>query len=258
MASARTVLIAFSVAVLGGAIITLTSMAGTSAATSPDAVGRPECDGAGTPAARRAVPPIATYDEELQRLKVRIHALTRRVERTPQSWLALEHLAATYMERARLTGGFTDLAEAERILAGAFDLAGEGAGPFLTRARLHYAVHRFEKASEDLTDAEKRALIPDPMRAEIAGLRADLAFLSGRIPDALRGFQRAIELHPTMPAYFRLGHYFWKTGDFDRAGRILQKGVKLFRAAEAGSPGFFLPAQEIDPTCRYRRAPDWP
>jgi len=172
--------------------------------------GRPTPD-AGTP----AQPP--TYTEVLAEIDRDIAFWSERSEREPRLWLARTRLADEFLRRARLTGDFDDYAAAQQAIARAFDQAPVGAGPFLSRARLHFALHRLDGAESDLQAEQRRVVMDDRLRAAIVGMRADLAFHRGQYEAALSGYRESLRLHRSVDGLCRLAHYQWKTGDFDGA-----------------------------------------
>ena len=172
-------------------------------------------------------PELATtetgYDRELRTLDERIER-----ERDLSGWKALERIAQLQIERARLTGDYDDYAAAEGTLAQAFELAPAGSGPLLTRARLHYTLHRMPEARADVAQVKARPLMTPAERRGVADLEAAIAFQSGAYGAALAGCSAAEG--SSYAADAQLAVYHWKTGDFDAAHELLA-------AAEAGYHG---------------------
>lgn len=148
--------------------------------------------------------PAVDYTQQVQLLDSWVTDLAARTRRDPRSWLAWESLANTYRERALFTGTTMDLARAEEALARSFAVAGPGAGPFLSRARLQASLHRFAAAEADLTLAEGEIALDVREAAGIAALRATIAFQNGRYAQAFAAWERSLNLFPTPTAMFAL------------------------------------------------------
>ncbi|MEO5730510.1 MAG: hypothetical protein ABI134_32405, partial [Byssovorax sp.] len=181
----------------------------------------------------------ARYEDELARLDSTLTAMRKRAEKMPRSWTAQETVAGLHMQRARLSGTPEDYARAEEFIRCAFAIAGEGAGPFLSRANLHFTLHRLDQVEPDLQAIERRGRLDNPTRAAVIGLRADVAFQRGDYPAALTGFRRALSLHESPEGLFRLALYEWKTGDLEGAARRLDAAASLYHGPSAQMRAFF-------------------
>lgn len=164
------------------------------------------------------------FADELAAIDRRIAAHRARADAT-KGWLVRASIAEDYLERARLSGDYDDYAAAEAALAEAFQGAPAGAGPFMTRAQLHFTLHRLDQAAADLEAAEKKLLLSDRERAQIVGLRADLAFQRGDAAAALAGFEAALAADRTSTALSRMALYRWKTGDFEAADALYAEAL---------------------------------
>jgi tetratricopeptide (TPR) repeat protein len=163
-----------------------------------------------------------SYAEAVTKLDQAIASRTRFAEGNASRALHLEALVGMYIARAALTGDYEDYERAERLLDEAFELSRRGGGPLLARARLHLTLHRVERAGADLERAE------DPLglvtnRAEILGLRGDVHFYSGRYEEARNAYGEAHRIERRPETGYRLSLYFWKTGDYPRAERLLSE-----------------------------------
>ncbi|MEZ4385890.1 MAG: tetratricopeptide repeat protein, partial [Nannocystaceae bacterium] len=174
-----------------------------------------------------------TYADELARVDARIAAIEARAEVTGPSWLTLETLAGAQQERAQLTGDYDDYAAAEATLAEAFALAGGETGPWMTRARLHFTLHRLDAAIADLDKMSERFFIDDRQQAAIDGLRADIAFQRGDYGVALAEFLRIADAKPNVTSLARLATYRWKTGDFDGADALYKRALESYDGTAA-------------------------
>ncbi len=138
-------------------------------------------------------------------------------------WLLHESVARSYLERARLSGNYSDYVAADAALKRAFAVAAPGTGPHLVRAQLDFRMHRLAEAERQLTLIEGYA-IPSPPdeRAEILGMRGDIAFYRGNLKAALQLYEEADRVSPGT-ATFRRAIYAMKTGDFERAERYFDQ-----------------------------------
>jgi len=171
--------------------------------------------------------PVA-YVDTLAALDLRISAIRDRAASTEPSWLTLQTLADALGERAHLTGDYDDYAAAEAVFAQAFTVAAEGSGPFMSRAQLHFTLHRLAPALADLETASKRINLNDDEQAAIDGLRADIAFQRGDYPSASAEFERLAAAKPGLSTQSRLATYRWKTGDFDGADALYAETLRSY------------------------------
>lgn len=102
--------------------------------------------------------PTKQHADELARIDQEIAATSRRAEAHPHGWLVLDRLAGLHLGRARLSGELDDYAKAEAALERAFTVAGEDAGPHLTRIALNFTLHRLDRVAADLKHVEKYAI----------------------------------------------------------------------------------------------------
>ena len=160
----------------------------------------------------------SSYSDALARMDSVITDAEGQVAAADDQWLLHENVARHYVERARLSGSYDDYATADASLKRAFAVAAPGTGPHLVRAQLDFRMHRLADAERQLTLIEGYA-IPSPPdeRAEILGMRGDIAFYRGDLPTALRLYEEADRVSPGT-ATFRRAIYAMKTGDFKSAG----------------------------------------
>lgn len=229
--------VSFSVLIAGGSACKGASEPGGEPATGASKPA-PVADARSTPttAVVDEVPlpssPVA-YADELAEIDRRIEGIQARVEATAPAWLTLQTLADALSERAHLSGDYDDYAAAEAALAKAFELAPEGSGPRMSRARLHFTLHRVGAALEDLEAAAKRINLKKHEQAAIDGLRADIAFQRGDYEAARAEFERLAEAAPGMGATSRLATYRWKTGDFDGADALYLEALRSYTGTAA-------------------------
>lgn len=167
------------------------------------------------------------YADELAAVDERIKAHRARADATT-GWPVLASLADDYLERARLTGDYDDYAAAEAALKEAFGRAVDGGGPLFTRAQLHFTLHRLAEASADLERLSKKVVIDDRERANLDGLRADIAFQRGDMPAALAGYEAALAAKRSSTALARMALYRWKLGDHEGADALYAEAYDAY------------------------------
>jgi tetratricopeptide (TPR) repeat protein len=180
-------------------------------------------------------PAAEGYARELAEVSASVRWCDAEAARKQGSALAQTRAASARLERARLTGSYEDYAEADRRVSTAFAAAPPGAGPVMDRARLSFTLHRFDRIEADLATAERAILIDDPSRAEILGLRADLALQRGEVEAARRGFLEALRLHESPQGWSRLARAEWLRGDHDRAAACYGTALRLDHGRRASS-----------------------
>ncbi len=184
-------------------------------------------------------PPTQTaYGHSIELLNKDIESFSLRAEAMPKSWFALELLAKSYLERARLTGSYQDYANAEAYLHRAFTLSGVG-GPHLTQAQLDFSLHRLEGAATNLSVLENAILVDDIKKASIIGIQADLMFFKGEYQKALDGYLKALSLHTDSTALFRLAVFYWRTGEFEQAEKFIDEADNLANNSSPRLNAFF-------------------
>jgi tetratricopeptide (TPR) repeat protein len=181
-----------------------------------------------------AAPP--TFEAELARIDNAIAGAQKRADKQPNSYLLLDQVANRYLERARLSGDWADYQAADETLAKAFEVT-KGFGPFLTRARLNYTLHRLDRVAPDIaeTRVRKKHQFGGKQWAGVFVLEGNLAFQSGKYAEALTHYDKALALVEDFPgALTALATYKWKTGDFEGAEALFTKvqGQDRGKAAE--------------------------
>ncbi len=140
-----------------------------------------------------------------------------RLQAQPSAWLHLDMVAAAQLGLAHLRGSYDPYDKAEDALRAAYTQAPAGAGPHLTRARLAFTLHRFDRVEPALRRVERALVIDSDVRRAVAELRAALAFQRGDLAAAEATLVRLIDERPTVTALARLAQVRWKSGDFARA-----------------------------------------
>lgn len=145
-----------------------------------------------------------------------------RVDRDGRQWMYRESLARALAGRARLTGGYDDLAAAAAAIAKGLAMAPAGAGPLLTAAATNLAVHDIAPIGPLLRLFGASVIQPPaPERAEAAALAGDLAFYSGNYRGAAAGYARAAVIEDGPGIVVRRSILAKAMGDFAGADRAL-------------------------------------
>lgn len=175
--------------------------------------------------------PPRSYPEAMKRAKVAIANASAAAGANPDQWLMHEIHASELLGRAQISGSYDDYAAAQRALDTAFKVAVKGSGPHLMQASLDFAMHRLARAEAQLAAIDAYAVPPDPGdRAEIAAMRGDIAFYSGRYSAALARYDEADRLVPGA-ASFRRAIFAARTGNVDEADAYFVEAERAFRSA---------------------------
>ena len=145
-----------------------------------------------------------------------------------QSALLPVELVSLYTERARLTGGYNDYGRAEDLLARVPAQFKTTDGVCMATAKLHYSLHRLSLAKATLDACPGLA-----GQAEDVGLRADIAFYSGRYRDAGIIYRALVNQTGTPQAYIRLALYRAKTGAPGEALALMEAAEKRYFGGSA-------------------------
>ena len=188
---------------------------------------------------------VLTYQDAILNLDQLIESLSIRVKEQPKSWLELERLALAYIERARLTGSYQDYAEANNLLAKAFDITGGEFGPYYTRASLYYTLHKLPKASKDAERISQSAILTYKNKIKLLTLRSDIAFQQGNYNKALEGYLELLDMENTPNNLFRLANYYWKTGNLTLADNLISEAVQLAKGFGPQVQAFFYLQQGL-------------
>lgn len=218
-----------------------------------------------------------TYAAGVAELDAQVAAAEARVARVSDSWMEVERAANAHLARGRYCNDWDDYAAADSLMARAFEIAPGGTGPFLSRARLNFTMHRFDRVEGDLARAESQMLLSPRVHAEIDVLRADVALEQGRSDAALAAYRRAAGAQRNFDNLARLAGGLAKSGALkeadatfadaasalprsatrERAWVSLQRGLlaleagdlrralKHYRRAEALLPGWWLAQEHI-------------
>lgn len=178
------------------------------------------------------------YALELARTEATVANTRERLRDAPEQWARREAYTGALSRRASLTGNYTDLVAMDGELAQAFRDAPGGAGPVVSAAAHAITVHRLEEAASYLDIADGFAVRPSGgARAELLGMRGDIAFYRGRYDAALRSYRASARMSPDIGSLTRLSTYELKHGRFDEAADVIRQA-----GATAKSPSPYLAA----------------
>lgn len=161
------------------------------------------------------------YERALRRLDLEIANDRQDAAARTGEWLFEESLARAHMARARLSGNYEDFAAAQAAIDRAFAAAPAGTGPHFTAAMLAFSLHRLGEAERMLDAIDDYAVPPGSGdRAEMLGMRGDIALYRGDTEAALRFYGQAERLVPGS-ADFRMAVYHSQAGRPDEAEAAL-------------------------------------
>ncbi len=206
-----------------------------------------------------AVRTSGSFDEELARVDATIDSIERLVRANKRSWLHLERLASARLDRARLSGNATDYRAALDAIDRAFALSGDKAGPFLTRAGINVAVHRFDQAMSDLDIAGNALLVDQATALRIKGLRADALMQTENHVEAGAIYQQLNASAPSMISAVRMAHWHSAQSDYQAAEQWLEVASERFLGTSAYALGWMqlqrgivhLEQQQLDEAHHY-------
>jgi len=165
-----------------------------------------------------------SFVHELAGVDAMLQSLNTLIDKNPRSWLHLEKLALAYLDRARLTGAFADYQNADNAIQQAFGISGNQVGPYVTRARIHLALHRTDAALNDLNRAKDSLLLDRESELAIEGLIGDAHFQSGNTTLALDNFVSLERHSPSFVNAARLSQTIAAQGNLPLAKRWLKRG----------------------------------
>lgn len=179
-------------------------------------------------AANPAVVVKPAYEKVLADTNAAIASGEAMVKGPIQSALVPVELVSLYTERARLIGSYDDYGRAEDLLARVPATFKTADGVCMTRAKLHYSLHRLTLAKATLDACPALA-----GQAEDVGVRADIAFYSGRYKDAGIIYRALVNQTGTPQAYIRLALYHAKTGSPGEALALMEAAERRYFGGSA-------------------------
>lgn len=164
----------------------------------------------------------------MQNAAERLTLANQRIVRDPKQWPYQENFAYVQLAQFRLTGDYSHIVAAQKALDYGMATAPKGSGPALLRAALSVTRHDIDNVARDLEVFNASAVPPAAdEKSEALAIAADVDFYAGRYAKALLGYAEANRLSENAGSLFRLGRYYQKMGDLDRAV------AKFVRAASA-------------------------
>lgn len=168
-----------------------------------------------------------TYSAELKQLDTDIRGIGKLIESAPANRLNHERMAASRMQRARLTGSYDDYALAEASLKTVFQ-KDPGASSLRLRAKLHYSLHRLPEARTDFEAAKPTSKRTPGGVASLEAFEANLAMQAGDSKKAAKHFDASLASKRTTSNLASVAVYRWKTGDFDQAEALFREALKSY------------------------------
>lgn len=169
-----------------------------------------------------------TFEAQLAAIDKRIAGHTKVAESNPRSSLAWGRVADLLLARARLSGDYDDYAKAEAMIAKGFEAGQQqGFGPFMTRARLNYTLHRLDRVDADF---ERVTRLPTEDRKELVVrdlFAANLAFQRGQYAKAEELLVSLVDRAPGLTVLSSLALYRWKAGQFEQAEELYRRALAL-------------------------------
>lgn len=257
-----------SAGAIGLALAVLTAAAGCERAEKPAAQ---------APAAAREAKPA--YATELAALTQGIESGLAHAKQKPDDGLVPMEVVGLYTERARLTGDYADYGRAQALIDAQPANALPAPGRCMAQARLHYTLHRLQRARTTLESCP-----PNTPPDEVAALRADIALHSGRYAEAGETYRALVNQSPGPQHFARLAQLRKVTGAPGEASALLEaaerryhgrsatmkawlklqrglvaldqgrleEALALYRAAEAELPGWWLVEEHIAEVLQLR------
>lgn len=151
-----------------------------------------------------------------------------------QSAMVPLELASLYTERARLTGNYDDYGRAEDLLARVQAQLKPTESLCMAKAKLHFSLHRLALAKEVLNGCPRLA-----GTVEDLGMRADIAFYSGRYKDAGIIYRALVNQVGAPQTYIQLALYSAKTGSPGEAAALMEAAEKRYHGGSAVMQSWF-------------------
>jgi tetratricopeptide (TPR) repeat protein len=169
-----------------------------------------------------------SYERELEALNAGIETAIRLSAKTPDDGLLPLEAISLHVERATLTGDYEDYKRAESLLALQESRPSRPGHTCLVEAKLHFALHRLQRAG--------RALDACPTtveRIEVAVLRGDIDFYSGRYAEAEKLYRALVNQVGLPGHYVRLARLRNKMGSPGEAAAFVEAAEKRYHGGSA-------------------------
>lgn len=132
-----------------------------------------------------------------------IASLQARLRENADDWRSYADLGLAYLQKGRLTADPTWYTKAEGVLSRSLSLnEGENSHAVLGMGVLNLARHDFAEA----LDWGRQAKVLDPYDSQARGVIGDALVELGRYGEAVRAFQKMIDLRPDLSSYSRVSY----------------------------------------------------
>jgi len=142
-------------------------------------------------------------------------------------------LGDTYIQKARESGDFTYIQQAEKVLQKCLEIAPEHGGAARHLAYALYMRHAFDEATVQAT----KAVALDPTDSHAYGILGDAHLEVGKYEEAAQAYQRMVQLQEDLYAYSRLSALKSLQGDIDGAVAALERAIHLGQAQARPAEG---------------------
>lgn len=160
-----------------------------------------------------------TFADALEGAEREIAGARASLNAHPDEWLRMEQVARALFARHRLTGDAADLAEADRILDRAMEIAPWPAGPVLSRAAVSLTAHDLATAERALDRSDTWATPPSAAeQIDVRSMRCEIAYQRGRLAEA----RRLCEGSGDLSLVLRRANLAAKSGDTAKAARLIE------------------------------------
>ena len=163
----------------------------------------------------------SSFNQKLAEVNKTIASLNALVAQYPDSWTHLERLALSYLDKARLSGAFADYQLADQTIQQAFSISESDIGPFLSRARVHLALHRTDAAIDDLERTKSQLITPKGHGLIVNELRGDAILQAGLTEEAINRFAELDSRNPSFENAARLSQAYAASENYDLAKQWL-------------------------------------
>ena len=191
----------------------------------------PQAGASNAPGGPAATEPATPYADVLTTASETVRLAQARAAAPGSPWTAHEALALAYLDRAQLTGSYDNYAAADRAVAQARALGGDGA--CLAVARVHLTLHRLAQAEAAVAGCERRPQASAAEQAELAGIAGEAAFLRGDYERALRRYRESLRLGESLAGLARLSRYYAALGAPTEAAALLDRAERLYHGPSA-------------------------
>lgn len=177
------------------------------------------------PAALRPGYGPKTYPQALAAADDRVSGWRARMAARPDDWSHKEGLASALAARSRLTGSYSDLVEADRLLDAAMTGLPWPAGPVRSRASLSLTLHRLDEAEAALDRFDAWAAPMPDERDDALQMRCEIALQRGNPMQA----RDICADSKSLAARLREANIAAKTGQYAQAERLLETEMRQTR-----------------------------